>query len=58
MKKSLLRLATATLVATATSTAFAGEKVAIGVSITLERLFGGVTERLRRACKTPVIYAN
>lgn len=31
MKKSLLRLATATLVATATSTAFAGEKVAIGV---------------------------
>ena len=41
MKKSLLRLATATLVATATSTAF-----------------GGVTERLRRACKTPIIYAN
>ena len=31
---------------------------AYGVSITLERLFGGVTERLRRACKTPVIYAN
>ena len=31
---------------------------AYGVSMTLERLFGGVTERMRRDCKTPIIFAN
>ena len=31
---------------------------AYGVSMTLERLFGGVTERIRRECQTPVIFAN
>ena len=31
---------------------------AYGVSVTLERLFGGVTERMRRECETPIIFAN
>jgi len=31
---------------------------AYGVSMTLERLFGGVTERMRCECKTPIIFAN
>lgn len=31
---------------------------AYGVSMTLERLFGGVTERMRRECEAPIIFAN
>jgi nucleotide-binding universal stress UspA family protein len=31
---------------------------AYGVSATLERLFGGVTERIHRDCKTPILFAN
>ena len=31
---------------------------AYGVSMTMERLFDGVTERMRRKCVTPIIFAN